>query len=172
MLTLKLIDDNPITAQAFFDLTDNNRAYLRQWLPWLDLVNSVDDTQNTLNMRVLSDKAGTTINCFMMINSAIVGIIDVREIKDSQSELGVIAMVGYWIAKEHSGKGHTTTALKAMSKLCKQKGIDTLILRANPDNVGSNKVAINAGFIYQRTDKNASELYGKKIDLNIYQLTL
>lgn len=172
MLILKPIDNNPATAQAFFDLTNNNRAYLKQWLPWLDFVNSVDDTKNTLNVRVLSDKAGITINCFMMINNAIVGIIDVREIKDSQSELGVTAMVGYWIAKEHSGKGHTTTALKQMSKLCKNKGIDTLILRANPDNIGSNKVAVNSGFVYQRTDKNASEFYGKKIDLNIYHLSL
>lgn len=172
MLTLKPIDDHPITAQTFFELTDNNRAYLKQWLPWLDLVNSVNDTQCTLTTRVLSDKAGTTINCFMMMDNAIVGIIDVRDIKDSQNELGVMAMVGYWITKEHSGKGHTTTALKAMSKLCKQKGIDTLILRANPDNIGSNKVAMKAGFVYQRTDKNAAELYGKKIDLNIYQLTL
>lgn len=172
MLTLKSVDDRPITAQAFFDLTNNNRAYLKQWLPWLDLVNSVDDTQNTLTTRVLSDKAGTTINCFMMVDNAIVGIIDVREIKDSQSELGVTAMVGYWIAKEHSGKGHATTTLKQMSQLCQNKGINTLILRANPDNIGSNKVAMKAGFIYQRTDKNASELYGKKIDLNIYQLRL
>lgn len=172
MLTLKPIDNAPATAQAFFDLTNNNRVYLKQWLPWLDFVNSVDDTQNTLNMRVLSDKVGTTINYFMMINNAIVGIIDVREIKDSQSELGVTALVGYWIAKEYAGKGYTTTALKQMVALCRDRGIETVILRANPDNIGSNQVAIKAGFIYQETQKNASALYGKKIDLNIYHLSL
>lgn len=100
------------------------------------------------------------------------GIIDVREIKDSQSELGVTALVGYWIAKEYAGKGYTTTALKQMVALCRDRGIETVILRANPDNIGSNQVAIKAGFIYQETQKNASALYGKKIDLNIYHLSL
>lgn len=172
MLYLKPVDNRPVTAQAFFDLTDNNRAYLRRWLPWLDSVTSVNDTQNSLNARVLSDKAGITINRFMMVENAIVGIIDVREIKDSQSELGVTALVGYWLAKEYAGRGYTTTALKQMVALCRDRGIETVILRANPDNIGSNQVAIKAGFIYQETQKNASALYGKKIDLNIYHLSL
>lgn len=166
------VNDKTYTAQLFFDLTDKNRSYLRQWLPWLDTVKEVQDTHRSLSNRVLSDKAGVTINCFMMIDNAIAGIIDVRDIKDSQSSLGVIGLVGYWISQEYSGKGYTTSALKQMILLCQNKGIDTLILRANPDNIASNKVALHCGFELQRIEYGITQLYGKSIDLNIYQLSL
>jgi ribosomal-protein-serine acetyltransferase len=33
-------------APELFELTDANRAYLRQWLPWLDTTNEVGDTKS------------------------------------------------------------------------------------------------------------------------------
>ncbi|HEY9879450.1 MAG TPA: hypothetical protein V6D29_13420 [Leptolyngbyaceae cyanobacterium] len=33
-------------ADELFSLANANRAYLRQWLPWLDTVKPADDTHN------------------------------------------------------------------------------------------------------------------------------
>ena len=41
-------------AQELFAIVDENRAYLRKWLPWLDDVKSVDDEISLI--RSLSEK--------------------------------------------------------------------------------------------------------------------
>lgn len=33
-----------IDAEVFFKLVDENRNYLRQWLPWVDATKTADDT--------------------------------------------------------------------------------------------------------------------------------
>lgn len=35
----------PPSAEQLFALTDQNREYLKVWLPWLDSVQEVDDTK-------------------------------------------------------------------------------------------------------------------------------
>ena len=43
-LELRLLEERH--AEAVFAVVDRNRAYLRQWLPWLDVSLSPDDTRN------------------------------------------------------------------------------------------------------------------------------
>lgn len=42
---LKLSLSIPQYAEELFKLTDRNRNFLKQWLPWIDNVQKVSDTQ-------------------------------------------------------------------------------------------------------------------------------
>jgi ribosomal-protein-serine acetyltransferase len=43
-LELRLLEERH--AEAVFAVVDQNRQYLRQWLPWLDVSVSADDTRS------------------------------------------------------------------------------------------------------------------------------
>jgi ribosomal-protein-serine acetyltransferase len=42
-VSLKLIELHD--ADRVFELTDKSRNYLKEWLPWLDFTNNVEDTK-------------------------------------------------------------------------------------------------------------------------------
>ncbi len=174
---LQPFSDEIQIATEFFTLTNNNREYLRQWLPWLDFVQTVADTHKFLQDNTQSDKIGTTCNFFIckdnQINDdqtkdyQIIGTIGLREInKDS-------AVVGYWLDQTHSGQGITTNALQQLIQIVQKRQLSkTLILRCNPNNIASQKIAKKCGFHYQQTLANAENLYGVWHDLEVYKLVV
>lgn len=170
-IVLKPIDNHIDNINALFELIDKNRAYLKQFLGWLDYTKHPNDTKNHLNARLKSMQNHHNADYFITLNEMIVGMIDVRDITHHES-LGLCGVVGYWIAQNYTNQGLTMQALQKLIAICQDRGINTLILRANPDNLASNKVAQKCGFVYQHTDKNAENLYGHWYDLNVYHLTL
>ena len=50
---LKLSLSIPQYAVELFQLTDRNRDFLRQWLPWLDKVKKPSDTKKFLEQQLL-----------------------------------------------------------------------------------------------------------------------
>ncbi len=162
-ILLKPFNDTEQTAEKFFALTDKNRAYLREWLPWLDFVQKVADTHKFLQDNCQSDKLGTTLNFFICDNDKIIGTIGLREITPQS------ALVGYWLDKSYSGQGITTNALQQLIGIVQEKNLtQQIILRCNPQNMGSKKTALKCGFSYQETLKNAENLYGVYCDLEVY----
>ncbi|MBS9780439.1 MAG: GNAT family N-acetyltransferase [Moraxellaceae bacterium] len=166
-ILLKSFNDTQQTAEEFFALTDKNRAYLREWLPWLDFVQKVADTHKFLSDNCQSDKLGTTLSFFICDNDKIIGTINLREISPQS------ALVGYWLDKSYSGQGITTHALQQLIKIVQEKNLtQQLILRCNPQNMGSKKIALKCRFSYQETLKNAENLYGVDCDLEVYVLQI
>ena len=56
---LRLLEERH--ADELFALVDRNRAYLREWLPWLDATATVDDERSFVRTSLEGFAAGTTI---------------------------------------------------------------------------------------------------------------
>ncbi|MFC9604207.1 GNAT family N-acetyltransferase [Streptomyces niveus] len=70
---------------------------------------------------------------------------------NAHSHTGVWA-VGYWTVKEHRGRGHTTEALRALTRwMFTELGADRVEWRAEAGNVRSRAVALKAGFVMEGT---------------------
>lgn len=174
-ITLTAFDTSPQTVDEFFALTDTNRAYLRTWLPWLDFVKTPSDTHNFLHNALTTDHAQTSLNFFIKDNDTIIGTIGLRGIgekNDPHLDVGRSALVGYWLTQDYAGQGITSQALGQLMTLLTsdyaELGVQAVILRCNPDNIASNKVAQKNNFIYSHTLPNAQKLYGQWEDLNVY----
>ncbi len=48
---LKLKLNDPKYAKEMFELIDQSRGYLREWLPWLDMNTTVQDTEAFIGTR-------------------------------------------------------------------------------------------------------------------------
>ena len=180
-ITLTAFDTSPQTVAEFFALTDRNRAYLRTWLPWLDFVKTPSDTQNFLHNALKTDHDQQSLNFFIKDNDTIIGTIGLRGIGDDNDphlalnldKEGVrSALVGYWLSQDYAGQGITSWALGQLITLLTsdyaELGVQAVILRCNPDNIASNKVAQKNNFIYSHTLPDAQKLYGRWEDLNVY----
>lgn len=167
MHNITLTPFNTHHAQTLFELTDNNRAYLKRTLPWLDNIKTVNDTLNFINACIELDDNGKGLHYFVMLNNKMIGVVNLRDLTRDN------ALIGYWIDESYQGQGITTTAVfKLIDFVKSNKLTQKLTLRAGTTNIGSNKVAIKCGFVLKDTLINAQNLYGIPIDLNIYELNL
>ncbi len=166
-LHLQLAPFSVNQAQSLYDLTHDSRAYLRQWLPWLDSIKALKDSHDFIVETLKRDSEGKSLNYFILFNDELIGTIGIRDIKD---QAGIL---GYWIAQSFAGKGLATKACERIITIAKETlDLNLITLRCAPDNVASKRIAEKCGFEYIKTMKNAENLYGKLNDLLVYQKKL
>jgi RimJ/RimL family protein N-acetyltransferase len=82
-----------------------------------------------------------------------------------------IAEVGYWIAKEARGRGVATRALVLVAGwVFENDEVGRFQLRADTENVASQRVAEKAGFVREGVMRAALALKGERRDIVMYSL--
>jgi RimJ/RimL family protein N-acetyltransferase len=56
------------------------------------------------------------------------------------------ANISYGLYPEARGKGYATRAVNMITEFLRQKGVERVVLRINPDNPNSLKIPVNCGF--------------------------
>lgn len=141
---IKLVQLQTSQADRLFELTDNNRDYLGEFLPWVPYVKTVDDSRKHIEETLENRAKGSTFTYGIAYDGEVVGDISLRNMKDVSRS----PEIGYWISPDYSGKGLTTRSVQALTKIgLEALGLEEIIIRANPDNVASNKVAEKSGYI-------------------------
>lgn len=144
---IRLIQLQPEQAGRLFELTDSNREYLGEFLPWVPYVRSSHDSLKHIQETLDNRANGKAYTYGIEVDGEIVGDISLRNLgSDKTTEQ---AEIGYWLAKDYAGKGITTLATRALTDYGINKlGLEKVIIRVAPDNVASNKVAEKAGYIF------------------------
>jgi RimJ/RimL family protein N-acetyltransferase len=75
--------------------------------------------------------------------------------------------VGYWITRDLWGRGIATAALAALIGELSDR---PLWGSTAADNLGSQRVLVNAGFVFDRTERTHAPRRGIEIDENVYRL--
>jgi len=158
-LQLKQLDVSQ--ADYLFELTEQDREYLSKWLPWPKYTHSSDDSKNFIESIAEKRKNGEEYGFGIEFKGKLVGHISLMHLKGEKEP-----EIGYWIASNSAGNGLTTKSVIALTQFgLNTLGLKKIIIRAHPDNIGSNKVAEKAGYKYgyQGEDEDGP--------LNIWELT-
>jgi RimJ/RimL family protein N-acetyltransferase len=75
--------------------------------------------------------------------------------------------VGYWVTRELWGRGIASAALAALVAELDDR---PLWGSTAADNLGSQRVLQNAGFVFDRTERSHAPRRGTEIDENVYRL--
>ena len=59
--------------------------------------------------------------------------------------------IGYSVKPDERRKGYATSMLKAILPYCKDLGLDKILITCIDDNIGSEKVILNNGGVYEST---------------------
>jgi ribosomal-protein-serine acetyltransferase len=156
-------------AEELFALTDTNRRYLRQWLPWLDMINHVDDTRNFIarTLKQFTEQKG--LAAAICDGGRIVGLVGFNRI-EQQDRVGYI---GYWLAESHTGKGIMTKSCQSLiSYGFTTLKLDQVVIACATGNQRSRAIPLRLGFGYEGAVRDAEWLYQEFVDHDIYALAV
>lgn len=154
-------------AQDLFLLTDANRDYLKRWLPWLDSINSAEDSLQFIQQSMRLTEQGKGIQFFIFFRDKLSGVVGFHNCDAVFRR----ADIGYWLDEKLNGYGIMTTTVKTLIDL----GFENLKLRkigirCAVYNRKSRMIPERLGFKLELTKKQCEWLYDHYVDHAIYSL--
>lgn len=162
---LKLLFTQLYLAEELFKLTDKNREFLREWLPWLDQTNNVEDTKEFIKSVVNQAAEDKGLHCTIVYQGKIVGVVGYNTI-DKNTMTG---QIGYWLDQDSNGKGIMTKCVREMInvgfELLKLKKVE---IRCAVENTHSRAIPERLSLKKEGVIRSAENLYGKFVDQVVY----
>jgi ribosomal-protein-serine acetyltransferase len=165
-LELRLLQ--PDDVNQLFRVIDENRAQLREWLPWVDETIKVADTGKFIR-RSLREYAETqAFKSGIWSSGRLVGVIGHNRIDWPNR----IAFPGYWLAPEARGQGIMGRCCRAVfAHAFEQLKVHRIVIGVATGNLRGQALAQRLGFTQISTLKNAEWLNDRSVDHLIYSLS-
>jgi ribosomal-protein-serine acetyltransferase len=155
-------------SEQLFSLVDKNRKYLREWLPWLDYSNNVDDSKKFIQGAIDKFNGNKAIEAGIWYQEKLAGVIGLHEIDWDKDETAI----GYWLSEDYQGKGLITRACKVVLDYCfNDLALKKVEIRCAVENHKSRAIPVKLGLKQERIKENAEILYDKIVDHVIYSIT-
>ena len=109
-VSLKLFTEDD--KEEFYQLIAHSKEHLKTWVTWIDSVNSQEDTNVSLQLRIEGtvENGGYPMWFAIMYKGQMAGTIGFNEV-DRTNRIGEI---GYWIGRDFQGKGIMSRAFSAI----------------------------------------------------------
>jgi len=148
-----------------FELTDKNREYLREWLPWVDSNQTVNDTRRFIQTVINQFKSNEGFQCGIWNEGKMTGVVGFHRVDWMNKNVEI----GYWIAREYQGKGLITRSCKAMIDYAfREFNLKRVQIRCATGNIRSCAIPERLGFRKEGITLQGEYLYGRFVDLVVY----
>ncbi len=138
---------------------------LREWLPWLDVSVSPDDTRSFIKKSLHEFADGEGMVAGIWDHGEVIGAISYNNIERSNRSVEI----GYWLAAGHQGKGIVTKACRAMVDYAfNELGLNRVVIRCATGNAKSCSIPQRLGFKQEGILREAGWLYDHFVDLVVY----
>lgn len=156
-------------ARSIFTTVNDNRNYLREWLPWLDFNTSVIDSRNFIREAIqgYSDGSSLHIGLWNSVDNTCIGICGFHTIRDG------VAKFGYWLDSGWQGKGIIYQVCSVLLQHIFATGkVHEVLIQAATANARSRVIAEKLGFKLKEIVPDAEWLYDHYVDHAVYSITL
>jgi len=162
---LQLLEERH-TAEVF-SLADRDRAYLREWLPWVDATETVDDTLSFIRSSREQFASNKGFAAGIWSEGEFCGVIGTHQL-DLLNRKGEI---GYWLGRSFQGKGIITDACRAVvTHLLTGMDLNRVTIQCARENRKSCAVAQRLGFTEEGLAREAQFLHGHFHDLRRFAM--
>ena len=164
-LELDVLDERD--AEELFALVEANRAYLREWLPWLDQNTEVEHTRAFIRAARKQYDDGNGFTGAIRLQGRLVGVVGLHGIDRVNRKTSI----GYWVAQPHQGRGIVTRACAALlSYLFEQLGLNCVEIGCAVGNARSAAIPERLGFTKEGVLRQREWLYDHFVDHVVYGL--
>lgn len=162
-ISLKLLEIRH--SEELFRLTDKNREYLREWLPWVDGTTNVESSRSFISSTRLSFAENNGLNLGIFYKDQIAGCIGLHGIDWGNQKTSI----GYWLEAEYQGKGIMTRSCQALiDYVFHDLLLNRVEIRAAVHNSRSRSIPERLGFVNEGVVRQAEWLYDHYVDHVIY----
>jgi len=147
-----------------FNTLNNERDYMREWLPFVDTTHDVEDTGNYVRYVLQTGEQQFTI----YYKDKFVGLAGFKDIdKDNHK-----TEIGYWLSKNAQGKGiMTQTVCKLLKYAFCEMDINRVQIKVAIDNKKSRNIPEKLGFEVEGIERDGELLVDNVYtDIVVYSL--
>jgi len=165
-ITLRLLRSQD--ACALFKLVDDNRLYLRRWLPWLDQNTSLEDSKDFIASVLSQFRADKGFACGIFFAGDLVGVCGYHEI----DKVARSVAIGYWLSEALQGKGIITRCTKFfIGYAFEELGLTEVRISVAEGNAKSRAVCERLGLSNEGIEIDAACLYGRYVNHVCYAMS-
>jgi ribosomal-protein-serine acetyltransferase len=155
----------PDDAWQTFDLIDNSRAYLKEWLPWVDYVHSVEDCSTNINKAIQNFEQNGILEMSIKKDNQVIGRIGLHFIDKMNRKTSI----GYWLGEKYQGNGYMTKAVDALCNYCFESlNINRIEIACGTENHKSKALIQSLNFKLEGVTREREWLNGNFIDHELY----
>lgn len=154
-------------AQQIFEMIDKNRICLREWLSFVDKMQTIEFAENFVKGTMQRNNNGIEYAFVIFEDDQAIGRIGVYKI-DPQNKIGEI---GYWLVENAQGKGIILQSCKTIIDFCfKELELNRIEIKCGTGNLKSKIIPEKLNFTYEGIVRQGEFLNNNFIDLAIYSL--
>ena len=159
----------PAHTEALTDLIRRNADHLRQYLPAVAALDSVEEVR--AHLALVADRAARSevLDWHLFAGGLLCGSIRLNRIEPKNRKTSI----AYFIDANYHGRGIVTCAVRAILGYCfGELGMNRVELTCATDNVRSIRVAERAGFVREGRLRQAEWLGESFVDHYVYAILL
>jgi ribosomal-protein-serine acetyltransferase len=154
-------------AEELFCLIDNNRAYLRRWLPEWDLPKSLDECKAVIKTGLEQFVNNLGLMTGIWCEGRLAGVVGMGKIDWENRS----SNVGYWIAEAFQGRGLVSQACRAIINYAfAELKLKRLEIRCAADNPKSCAIPRRLGFRKEGILRQSQAFDDRYLDIELYGL--
>ena len=165
MANLELVLMADSHADELFELTDRNREYLREWLPWLDSNKYLQNTIDFIKYSRKQYKESISMQMCIRYDGELAGVIGFHKVDWLNHSTGI----GYWLSQDRQGRGIMTASCECLLDYAfGNLGLNRVEIRCATENTRSRAIPERLGFKVEGTVRQAEWLYDHYVDHIVY----
>jgi ribosomal-protein-serine acetyltransferase len=166
-IVLKILEIDE--AEIIFHLVENNRSYLREWLPWVDTNITIEESKAFIQSVQEQQEQNLGFHCGIWFQNQLVGVIGFHRIDWMNKNVEI----GYWLGAKFQGNGIITKSCKTLIDYAFDVlHLHRVQLRCATENKKSFSVIERLGFIKEGVTQEAEFLYDHYVDLYVFGMTV
>ncbi len=163
--SLEMLEE--IHAESLFNLVNNNRVYLREWLPWVDHMQTIANFTHYILDTQKRAAERTDFGFAIIIDRNIAGRIGLHHINHQNR----IAEIGYWIAAGWQGRGIVVNSCRVLINYAfAEHRLNRIEIKCAVGNHKSRAIAEKLGCKQEGILRQAELLNGRFVDLYLYSM--
>lgn len=157
----------PRDAEAVFAAADRNRAYLRQWLPWVDQTKSPHQVRDFILRSLAQYQANLGPNAGIWMEGQFAGSIGCHPI----DWVNKACSIGYWIDAGRQGQGIVTRCCECLLEyLFGEMGLHRVVIQCGTGNARSCAIPQRLGFTREGVLREAEWVNDRWVDLVVWSM--
>jgi ribosomal-protein-serine acetyltransferase len=152
-------------AEELFAVVQRNRAYLRQWLPWVDFTESAEDVRRFLQRAHNQYEANQGPQAAIIIDGRIAGSVGCHPIDWANKHCSI----GYWLDADRQGRGLMTKCCEALlDYLFDDLALHRVTIQCGTGNQRSCAIPGRLGFTREGVMREAEWVNDRWVDLVVW----